>query len=938
MDVQTWTTISRLLEEALDLPPAARTTWLEQLGAEYERFKPRLRAMLDQALETGDDALLATLPKLRDTLEDGAVPAFSAGSPGAMVGPYRLVRQLAAGGQGSVWLADRPDGLVNRPVAIKLPIGLAYRPDLADRMARERDILASLTHPHIARLYDAGVTPRGEPFLALEYVEGTTIDRHAEALTLEVRARVTLFLQVVRAVAYAHGQLVIHRDLKPSNVLVTAEGYVRLLDFGIAKLLDEAPGPDSTLTETGGRAMTLGYASPEQVSRAPLGVATDVYSLGVMLYELLSGARPYSPARDTVAALEDAILSQDPRPPSDVARDAHTRKALAGDLDTIVLKALKKRPADRYETVSAFAEDLERYLTGRPVLARPDSRWYRTTKFVRRNALAVGAAAAVVAAVLAGAGIAVWQARVARAEQSRAESVKDFVASIFRDANPDVGGGATLTALEVLTNAQQRIETGLDTEPLVRAELLHVIGDSLLAVGEAERAAGVLAKALAERRRLLPADSLSIAETELLLAQAGQYVGEPDEAFKHLDSVEAALARSGQLETRQFVIAKMLRAQILINRGRASTPEAEAAAKDALETATRVLGPTNEMRANALSFLGTVYRVQSKNDLALEHAEQAYRVFSAFYKDPKRRRVIEAQNEYGRALFQAGRTAEAVVQMKEAAAYGDEVFPDGMDLQHLLGTLANVQVVYGEIKEAGVNLDRAVSMELRGTKLSELYVASQSAARARVHLAARQLDDALRTYQTAVEGYAKTPDRNATTQLQTEYGEVLVRLGRHGEARALLEPMAAGRGKTMTPAVRRAVWLLGEIERRERHADRALPLLTEAVAFNPTSGRSKLDRAQMQVSLGLALLDLRRLEDAERALDEARATFVTEQGLVTPWRADALIGLGRVMLAKGRPGEARPLFEQADRFWHDFDPAHPDARDAARWEVEASER
>jgi serine/threonine-protein kinase len=225
VDVRTWTTISRLLDEALALPPDARPAWLESLGREHEALKPRLRAMLDDASTTGVEAFLATLPKLRDDLlaEDGGL-SLGAGRAGTMVGPYRLVREIASGGQGSVWLADRPDGLVNRPVAIKLPVGLAFRPDLAERLARERDILAGLAHPHIARLYDAGVTPDGEPYLALEYVDGTPIDRFCADRDLDVTARVRVFLQVVRAVAYAHGQLVIHRDLKPSNVLVTGDG------------------------------------------------------------------------------------------------------------------------------------------------------------------------------------------------------------------------------------------------------------------------------------------------------------------------------------------------------------------------------------------------------------------------------------------------------------------------------------------------------------------------------------------------------------------------------------------------------------------------------------------------------------------------------------------------------------------------------------------
>ncbi|MEZ5417247.1 MAG: serine/threonine-protein kinase [Vicinamibacterales bacterium] len=296
MDVGAWATISRLLDEALDLPEAERAGWLARLGPEHAPLLPRLRAMLARAT-TDDDGFLAALPPLSAMGDGGDGLRMGAGDAGELVGPYRLVRELASGGQGSVWLAERADGRLTRPVAVKLPIGLAFRPHLAERMAREGQILASLTHPHIARLYDAGVTSDGAPFLAMEYVDGAAIDQHCAAQGLDVAARVRLFVTVVRAVAFAHARLVIHRDLKPSNILVAADGDVRLLDFGIAKLLDEARPGASTLTTEGGRAMTLRYASPEQVAQQPLGVATDVYSLGVVLCELLTGVAPYRPAR-----------------------------------------------------------------------------------------------------------------------------------------------------------------------------------------------------------------------------------------------------------------------------------------------------------------------------------------------------------------------------------------------------------------------------------------------------------------------------------------------------------------------------------------------------------------------------------------------------------------------------------------------------------------
>lgn len=462
MDVRTWTTISRLLDDALDVPPAERESWLDGLSAEHAALLPRLRELLSQAGQIERDAFLATLPKLHEVgpLTDAGTVVDASRREGASVGPYRLVRAIASGGQAAVWLAERADGVLTRPVALKLPHGLAFRPGLAERMVRERNILAGLAHPNIARLYDAGVTETGEPYLALEYVDGRPIHEHCAERALSVPDRVCLFLQVVRAVAYAHGQLVIHRDLKPSNVLVTSHGSVRLLDFGIAKLLRDEVPVDSTLTLDAGRALTLPYASPEQVQHHPLGVATDIYSLGVVLYELLTGSRPYRPARESAAALEEAILRGEVPCPSLVA-PVPARRALQGDLDTILLKALKKSPGERYATAEALADDLERALDGRPVLAQPDSRAYRLKKFIGRHTAGVVVTAASLATVLTGFGLAVWQADVARGErdravvqQLRARASKDLLMWLLQQADPR----GSVSPIELLARGAAQLE------------------------------------------------------------------------------------------------------------------------------------------------------------------------------------------------------------------------------------------------------------------------------------------------------------------------------------------------------------------------------------------------------------------------------------------------------------------------------------------------
>jgi serine/threonine-protein kinase len=416
-----WSAISALLDQALDLPAAERAMWLDALGAEHARLKDTLRDLLSAAAEAETADFLQTLPHLTappvgDVLTDVAA--------GASIGPYRLISELGAGGMGAVWLAERADGSLKRKVALKLP-RLMWGRGLAERMARERDILASLEHPHIARLYDAGVDQHGRPYLALEYVEGQPIDAYAKAHSLPVADKLRLLLQVASAVAFAHNRLVIHRDLKPSNILVTADGQARLLDFGIAKLMEGDSTKETQLTQIAGRALTLDYASPEQIKGESIGTASDVYSLGVVAYELLTGSKPYRLKRGSAAELEEAIATVDPDRPSKAAQDPLARRQLEGDLDAILGKALAKQQTDRYPTVAAFGEDIERHLRGQPVQARPDLALYRLGKFLRRNRLAASAVAAVFVAISAGAGVAIWQAIEARAQAHRANVAND---------------------------------------------------------------------------------------------------------------------------------------------------------------------------------------------------------------------------------------------------------------------------------------------------------------------------------------------------------------------------------------------------------------------------------------------------------------------------------------------------------------------------------
>jgi serine/threonine protein kinase/tetratricopeptide (TPR) repeat protein len=691
-------TLSRLLDEGLELPAEARESWLESLAEPLRELKPKLRELLARRVSAETDDFLGTLPKFT-LVADAAEQAQPVASvlEGEIVGAYRLIREIGHGGMSTVWLAVRTDEQIKRPVALKLPHVHLNRQQFAERFARERDILAELTHPNIARLYDAGVTEAGQPFLAIEYIDGIPVTEYCDQRQLPIRARIDLFLQILGAVQYAHSHLVIHRDLKPSNILVARDGQVTLLDFGIAKLVTDGVAPETRLTLLGGRALTPDYASPEQIGGEPLSTSSDVYSLGVVLYELFTGARPYRLERDSRGALEDAILSGDPLRPSQAAIDASRaqgrattvkkiRSALNGDLDTIVVKALKRHPAERYVTVDALRQDLERFLAGLPVLAQPDSAWYRTRKFVSRHKLGVVASTVVVGALAGGLAAVSWQARIARTEAATSRAVQDFLEDIFKanaGTQDDPIRGRQTTARQLLDTGASKIDKSLADAPAAKLRVLATLADMYHDLGLIEQSV-----ALNQRRVLLAKGTYGPNNPEAARALIG--LGEALASSQEVGERDAALAEAARILDHNADFSSATRGRLLSTLAEANYDRDAAMARKYAELSVQVLRghpPSNDLEdalvnlAAMYGFSGDAVRAESAYEEALTISKRLHA--GADSSRPQIYTYLGDAQQDRQEYAKAESSYRAAVQ--EALALGDENGLDAIRAGHGLG-------------------------------------------------------------------------------------------------------------------------------------------------------------------------------------------------------------------------------------------------------------
>jgi len=740
VDAERWKRTRALFDEAAELPPAQWTAFLasrcddSNLAAEVLAL---LHADVDAA---GHTSLSEQAPDLFAGLEVNDDSEEAQQRLGQRYGAWRLVRALAEGGMGVVYLAERVEGDFTQRAALKVVRNATSSAEVLARFRYERQILANLAHPNIARLLDGGAGHNGDPYLAMEYVEGSDLRRYCDEHGLDIEARLRLFLTVCDAVAYAHDRLVLHRDLKPANVLVSQTGEVKLLDFGVAKLIDQQQPAETTVA--GRQIFTPEYAAPEQIRGEISTVAVDVYALGVMLYELLTGRRPYLIKGRGAAAIERAVLSTDAPAPSALAtRDSAKRKKdktateyasmrrttperlrqqLRGDLDAIVLKALRKSPQERYATVAAFADDLRAYLARRPVTARRGSRRYRMVRFVQRHAAAIALVSLAALSLIAGSILALWQAReaglqrdaaVAAREISDKEALKSkttlaFMNRLFEQADPSRTRGETMTAREILDKGAKQIQQDLTEQPEIRAEMMTAIGKAQIGLGLYTDSLPLLEEATTLNRDAL----VTHATTAIAYATALARLGRPKDILPVLEPLRERLAHAQGIPPE--VLAKVDQSLGSVYQRLQRVDESVQAFQRAVTVQETVLGPDHP--DTQATMLGMVNNLLLLGRTA-EATAIAERVLASLRKskDPDENLLGITLQFLARALQESNRIEEAEPLLQEALALETNIFgPDHPNTVQIFSQLGNVRFAQGRYEEA-LEMKRRVADRFR---------------------------------------------------------------------------------------------------------------------------------------------------------------------------------------------------------------------------------
>jgi serine/threonine protein kinase/Tfp pilus assembly protein PilF len=851
-----WQQIQSLFEQMIDTGTSERTARLASAcGDDFE-----LRSSVESLLKSDarrEDALLHAIGNAAESLLEDHQDRLI----GTRVGPYRVVSILGHGGMSTVYRGERDDSQYQQTVAIKVLQHATLHPRLRSRLHSERHILATLDHPSIARLIDSGDLEDGTPYLVMEHVDGESIDSYCDSRTLFVRERLELFVKVCAAVQYAHRNLVVHRDIKSSNIFVTAEGAPKLLDFGIAKLLaPESLSHTLPVTRLQERILTPENAAPEQVLGRPITTATDIYALGVLLYQLLTGRSPYRLLSYSQLQLERAICMDDPVRPSQMATSKLTgekdvdrsrisdrrglspqrlRARLSGDLDAIVAMAMRKEPDRRYPSVEALSDDLNRHLLGQPVRARQGDWRYNTSKFLRRHLLAVASISAAFLGLALFAGVMFWEnqrielARDATAqERDRAQQVSAFLVDVFSQADPFNAQGKELTAKDLLDRGAEKISGNLSLQPEVRAQLLESIGLAYRRQGLSERAIPLFEQAVAIRRQERPLNNGHVAVALANLARALTDAG-------HLISAEADLQQAVDLSESGGESRPTETADILVQFGnfaldaKSDPDRASQLFGKALNIYRSAIGSQNLQVAATLNGLADAAVWKSDYPLAERYEREALSIFQEMVSRNHPDNAV-ALATLGSILTQRGKYAEAEQVLKEALQITRNVF--GADNPRIAQIEADLGILYdreGDLTRAIAATENAVKITRDRRGSSHYMVGYYLDALATLFLKAGDLPTAESDARQALASYAQSlPARHLYVASSHQLlGEVLLRRGSlaaaESEFRAALDMNVGLAGADGWRAARSAAGLGWVLIERDNAAE-GEPMLTAA--------------------------------------------------------------------------------------------------------------